>query len=84
MDAKLTLKLNQEVIEKAKKFAASQNRSLSRLIESYLNSLVETEKESNSQVTITPYVKNLGINLPIPADFDEKKAYKEYQEEKHR
>jgi len=84
MDAKLTIRLNQEVIENAKKYAASQNRSLSRLIESYLSSLVETEKESNSQVTITPFVKNLGIKLPIPADFDEKKAYKEYQEEKHR
>jgi hypothetical protein len=84
MDAKLTLKLNQEVIEKAKKYAAAQNRSLSRLIESYLNSLVETEKEPNSQVTITPFVKNLGIKLPIPSDFDEKKSYRDYQEEKHR
>jgi hypothetical protein len=84
MDAKLTLKLNQEVIEKAKKYAASQNRSLSRLIESYLDSLVESEKESRSQIPITPFVKSLGIQLPIPPDFDEKKAYRDYQEEKHR
>lgn len=84
MDAKLTLKLNQEVIEKAKKYAASQNRSLSRLIESYLDSLVESEKDLKSQVTITPFVKNLGIKLPIPVDFDVKNAYRDYQEEKHR
>ena len=33
MEAKLTLHFNQEVIEKAKKFAAANNTSLSRLTE---------------------------------------------------
>lgn len=33
MDAKVTLSFNEEVIEKAKKFAESQNISLSRLTE---------------------------------------------------
>jgi hypothetical protein len=33
MNAKLTLHFNQEVIEKAKAFAAAQNISLSRLTE---------------------------------------------------
>lgn len=84
MDAKLTLKLNQEVIEKAKKYATSQNRSLSRLIESYLNSLVEPEKESDLKIPITPFVKNLGMKLPIPQDLDERKAYRDYLEEKYR
>lgn len=84
MDAKLTLKLNQEVIEKAKKYATSQNRSLSRLIESYLNSLVESEKDSDLKVPITPFVKNLGIKLSIPADLDERKSYRDYLEEKYR
>ena len=84
MDAKLTLKLNQEVIEKAKKYAASQNRSLSRLIESYLNSLVEPEKKSDLKIPITPFVKKLGMKLPIPADLDERKAYRDYLEEKYR
>lgn len=84
MDTKLTLKLNQEVIEKAKRYAASQNRSLSRLIETYLSSLVEPEKDSNTKVPITPYVKSLGMKLPIPADLDERGAYREYLEEKYR
>lgn len=82
MDNKLTLKLNREIIEKAKKYAASQNRSLSRLIETYLSSLVDPEKES--KVPITPYVKGLGLKLPIPADLDERKAYRDYLEEKYR
>jgi len=33
MDSKLTLKLNQQVIEKAKEYASSKKMSLSRLIE---------------------------------------------------
>ena len=86
MDTKLTLKLDQEVIEKAKKYASSQNRSLSRLIETYLRTLVDTEKESGpeSRIPITPYVKSLGLKLPIPEDLDEKKAYRDYLKEKHR
>jgi hypothetical protein len=86
MDTKLTLKLNQEVIEKAKKFASSQNRSLSRMVEAYLRALVDSEKETvtESKVQITPYVKSLGLKLPIPADLDERTAYRDYLEEKHR
>jgi hypothetical protein len=84
MDTKLTLKLNQEVIEKAKKYAASQNRSLSRLIETYLSTLVDPKNETESNVSITPYVKNLGMELPIPVDLDDRKAYRDYLEEKYR
>lgn len=36
MDTKLTLSFNQEVVEKAKKYAAANNISLSRLIEHLL------------------------------------------------
>ena len=43
MDAKLTLKLDKDVIDRAKEYASSQNRSLSRLIESYLKSLINKE-----------------------------------------
>ncbi len=41
MDTKLTLKLDKQVIDKAKAYAAAQQRSLSRLIEAYLKTLVE-------------------------------------------
>ena len=40
MDNKLTLKLNKDVIDKAKEYAKTHQRSLSRIIESYLKSLV--------------------------------------------
>jgi hypothetical protein len=44
MDVKLTLKLDKFVIDKAKEYASLHNRSLSRMIEAYLKSLVEKEK----------------------------------------
>ena len=43
MDTKLTLKLDQEVIEKAKRFAQGQQTSLSQLIENYLLNLTREE-----------------------------------------
>lgn len=39
MDSKLTLKLNENIIERAKKYASIKQISLSRLIETYLDSL---------------------------------------------
>jgi hypothetical protein len=42
MDTKLTLSFNEEIIEKAKKFAAERNISLSRLTELLLTKAVTT------------------------------------------
>jgi hypothetical protein len=39
MDAKLTLKLDETVIESAKKYAESNKRSLSKLVENYFRNL---------------------------------------------
>jgi predicted HicB family RNase H-like nuclease len=39
MDSKLTLKLNDSVIAKAKQYAKEHNISLSRMIENYLTSI---------------------------------------------
>jgi hypothetical protein len=56
MDKKLTLSLNSNIIETAKSYAKSNNISLSKLIESYLDSLTQqTQKETE----ITPLVKTL-------------------------
>ena len=40
MEAKLTLKLDKMVIDSAKKYAKKNNRSLSRIVESYFSALV--------------------------------------------
>jgi hypothetical protein len=44
MDTKLTLKLDKQVIDRAKAYATSQKRSLSGIIEAYLKTLIERDK----------------------------------------
>ena len=71
MDTKLTLKLNREVIEKAKHYATEKKLSLSRLIENYLNAL--TSDKANKEWEISPFVKSLSTGIKIPADYDYRK-----------
>jgi Family of unknown function (DUF6364) len=74
MDTKLTLKLDQMIIEQAKNYAKDRNTSLSKLIESYLGKLVEPDK----QVEITPLVQSLsGIIAPANSG-NHKKAYRKH------
>jgi hypothetical protein len=47
---KLTLSVSEEVIEKAKKYAAEHNQSISSLVENYLASLVKEETGSYALV----------------------------------
>ncbi|MFN8416135.1 MAG: DUF6364 family protein [Cytophagaceae bacterium] len=56
MDVKLTLKLDEDVIQKAKLFAQEHNTSLSKLIENYLQKL--TSDHDRDEI-ITPIVKEL-------------------------
>lgn len=85
MDTKLTLKLDEGVIKKAKKYAGSHHKSLSRMIESYLKSLTEKETESTvNDVEISSYVKSMKTGVKIPADFDEKQAVVDHLSEKYK
>lgn len=83
MDTKLTLKLNQEIIKKAKNYAADKKLSLSRLIENYLNSLT-SGKSSANEIEVSPFVKSLSSKINIPVDYDYKKERAEYLERKHK
>lgn len=82
MDAKLTLKLDQEIIEKAKHYASEKKLSLSRIIENYLNSL--TSEKINNDIQISPFVKSLSSGIKIPADYDYKKDRADYLEQKYK
>jgi hypothetical protein len=82
MNTKLTLKLDQEVIEKAKQYASEKKLSLSRIIENYLNSL--TSDKSNDDIQISPFVKSLSSGIKIPADYDYKKDRADYLEQKYK
>jgi hypothetical protein len=81
MDTKLTLNVDKAVIERAKEYARSQKISLSRLIESYLDSL--TSKNSKD-IEITPLVKSLSGVIKLDKDFNYKEAYTDYLMEKYK
>jgi len=71
MDTKLTLKLDKFVIEQAKEYASSHKRSLSRIIESYLRSLINRDKSDNeSDFEISSFVKSMSTGINIPADMN--------------
>ena len=82
MDTKLTLKLDQKIIEKAKVYASEKKLSLSRLIENYLNAL--TADKSKDELKISPFVKSLSSGISIPADYDYKNDRADYLAEKYK
>lgn len=86
MDAKLTLKLDKKVVEKAKLYAAEQRISLSFIVENYLKAVTSNEKnETIEEIKISEFVKSISIgNGEIPADFDYKKEYYNHLIEKHK
>jgi hypothetical protein len=81
MDTKLTLKLDQHVIEKAKHYARARKTSLSKLIENYLQKITE---EPAASKPVTPLVKSLTGVITLPEDFNHKSGYGDYLTSKYR
>jgi uncharacterized protein (UPF0335 family) len=67
MNTKLTLTINKEIIVKAKKYAKQTERSLSNLIESYLDKITRQEQEPDA---VPDEFKELFgvVNLPVDPD----------------
>jgi len=85
MDVKLTLKLDKNVIDRAKEYASSHERSLSRLIESYLKSLIEKETtKPEIDFEISPFVKSMKTGIKFPVEYEYKEAYGDYLAEKYK
>lgn len=80
MTTKLTLTVEKTVIEKAKSYAKHTDRSLSELVESYLETLVE---ENPEKLQLSPKLKKIAGIVKLPADFDEKKELRAYFENRH-
>jgi hypothetical protein len=81
MDTKLTLKLDKEIINRAKDYAESKKISLSKLIESYLQLLT---KESSSKDKISPLVESLSGVIELTKKYDDKDEYANYLTEKYK
>lgn len=82
MDKKLTLSLDQDVIEKAKRFAKENKTSLSKMIEVYFASL--TSSEGNTNIQTTPLVESLVGVIKLKDEYDYKSARSDYLSSKHK
>jgi len=80
MDSKLTLKLNNSVIERAKQYARDHDISLSKLIENYLQAI--TLEEDRGGMEISPLVKSLTGVIELK-DESYKKKYSNYLAKKY-
>jgi hypothetical protein len=81
MDTKLTLSLNKDIIEQAKKYARRKNISLSKLIESYLDRVSSKERKTPE---ISPLVKSLSGVISLPKSHDPKKSYGDFLAAKYK
>jgi len=82
MDHKLTLKLDNRVVERAKNYARKKNTSLSKLIESYLDFLT-TDHGSEKNQEVTPLVKSISGVLDPDGSLDYKASYKKHLTRKY-
>jgi len=81
MNTKLTLTINQTIIEKAKKYANNKGSSLSNIIENYLKAI--TKEVKNESVDLTPIVKSLKGSFKIPKNVDYKEELSKKLSEKY-
>ena len=81
MDTKLTLKLDKEVIEQAKRYAERRGLSLSRVVESYFLKLAQSEEPSRKK--LTGVVAELAGALKGVELGDPREEYTEYLRKKY-
>jgi hypothetical protein len=81
MNTKLTLTIEQSLIEKAKEYAKSKGRSLSDLVENYFKVIVKEEGVVKSQST--PITDSLRGSFKAPQNFDYKKELTKALTEKY-
>jgi hypothetical protein len=81
MNTKLTLTIEQNIIEKAKKYANHKGKSLSSIIENYLKVL--TKDEADNSDGLTPIVKSLKGSFKTPKNFNYKKELSKRLAEKY-
>lgn len=68
MSSKLTLSINQTVINQAKQYAKDSGKSLSGIVEEYLKSLVNI-RPSSTETSKLSVVRELQGSVKIPSEF---------------
>ena len=84
MSTKLTLSINEQTIEKAKLVSRKRGTSLSKIVEDYLNTIVEKEEtdelpSERIKSIMQPYLSK----ITIPEDGDYRKQVREWKFEEY-
>ena len=81
MNKKLTLSLDDAIIERAKKYASDKRESLSEMVENYFR--VITSNYEKKEKKLSPTVQELLGSVKVPNDFEYENAKYEYLKEKY-
>ena len=87
MQTKLTLRMDKSLIERAKKYAAENGTSLSRMVANYFSLIVERQEretmhEEEWKARLGPITRSI-VGMAKGSDLTEE-DYRRYLEEKHR
>ncbi|WP_457654689.1 DUF6364 family protein [Rhodocaloribacter sp.] len=86
MQTKLTLRLDEELIRKAKRYARARGKSVSQLVADHFRALTGTKEARLDEEELPPVTRSLlGAFVgerDVPADPEE--AYRKHLEDKHR
>ena len=81
MDAKLTLKLKDDSISRAKKYVSSIGTSLSAIVEDFFDGL--TLQQQSGDFKYSPLVNELSGIIKLDENYDYKSDYASYLEHKY-
>ena len=81
MNTKLTLTIEQTMIEKANKYTNGKGRSLTDIVENYLKAI--TKEDNNESIKLTPIVQSLKGTFMAPKGIDYKKEHSKRLTEKY-
>lgn len=70
MQTKLTITLEQSLVEQARLYAKGREGSLSELIENYLKIILN---DNRPKIILSPSIKKMKGSIKLPDDFDYKK-----------
>jgi len=79
MNTKLTLKMDSQVITRAKGYATKEGKSLSQMVENYFKLITRQENKGE----ITPLVKELSGVIRLKKDQDIRAEYTDYLRKKY-
>ncbi|MBO7583133.1 MAG: hypothetical protein J6T20_05030 [Treponema sp.] len=81
MESKLTLKLNDNSIARAKEYVAQKKISLSSIVENFFDGLTLNKKSSDFEYS--PLVNELAGVIQLDENYDYKADYTSYLEDKY-